>query len=252
MQDFGANELKKLLDADISNDLTVDDVLPDRSVLTKEFEDEVDKTMKLFEKEATETIANIASTYIDADYVKSHPYLASKMKLDVKTLAELNFQMYSYQKASMKMLKQISIDDDTHPRYFEVYSNIIALQSKHSVTKSEFLYAMEEAYKKLKNDIETYTPSDKNEIIDVESIDETLEFRGTRKLLQDIRQELSSDQFDPVVYGDIRNPHVNTETGKDIPEELKYPKKANLSEEELEKEVKSVENYFENEEDYWG
>lgn len=245
-----AKKLDKLLNVDTSSDVEDSEVLPDPSILEKELEEEVENATYQHKQSAKAVILNIAALYITEDFVERHPYIETKIERDIISYSQLQFQMYAYEKAIAKMMRQMAVESETHPRFFEVYSNMLSAKSKLTVTMSEYLVAMEETYKKLRQDIDIFG-SEIVEIGDDKKDGDGLEYRGNKKLLEDVREELPSDKFDEIVYDEPRNPQLETNSGNNLPEDVKDPNKKKTNEEEIDKNVEEVNNYFDDNE-AWG
>lgn len=247
----GAKELDRLLDT--PTELTdAGEVLPDHEAMTEQFEQELQLTIDDFKARARETILEVANVYISPEQLEKFPYVKRKMKEDIETLSELLYQMNSLRMTNHIVMKEMQVYGNISPRMIEVQTSNIGSQSELSVAKSQFLVAMEESYKKLRNDLDSRRTIEDVEGEEVGEGQDTVVVRGMKKITGQVMQMLQGnpiDNFQRPELGVTRNPSVDVEEGKDIPDEIKYPDEQEDNMKKIEESSKEVEQYFDG--DQW-
>ena len=204
-------ELKDELERLISQDVTemgmlvkqAQTVLPARSTSTFLNYEEV-KTDS--DSKSTDIVDSIAEFYLDKTIISEIPYVKQKNSVDKITVSNLLFQMKTAEHAIVKLLEEID-SGNTHPRTFEVLSSL--QRSKMEIVKhlAQFMVIMEQNYKNLKEDYRIKKAEEPHTLgpgeFSVESSEQTgTQFRGTKGLIDVIRQAVPEKRADAIIKGE--------------------------------------------------
>lgn len=157
------------------------DILPSRAIGTLDYHN-----VKLECEDAADEIVNsVAGFYLEESIISSVPYVKQKTAVDHITVSNLLFQMKTAEHAIIKLLEEID-NGNLHPRTFEVLSSL--QRSKMEIVKhlAQFMIIMENNYKNLKTDYRI--KQSENLESDTEEVTSSMQARGTRALIESIRQ----------------------------------------------------------------
>lgn len=157
------------------------DILPSRAIGTLDYHN-----VKMECEDAADEIVNsVAGFYLEEHIISSVPYVKQKTAVDHITVSNLLFQMKTAEHAIIKLLEEID-NGNLHPRTFEVLSSL--QRSKMEIVKhlAQFMIIMENNYKNLKTDYRI--KQSENLESDTEEVTNSMQARGTRALIESIRQ----------------------------------------------------------------
>jgi hypothetical protein len=182
------SELEKLIteETKVVQSLTAQasDILPSRPINSLDY-----LNVKIeCEDSATDIVEAVSQFYLDERIIEEVAYVKQKVNVDHITVSNLLFQMRTAEHAIIKLLEEID-NGNLHPRTFEVLSSL--QRSKMEIVKhlAQFMIIMENNYKNLKNDYQIKQAETKDvEHEDDSSVTSSMQTRGTRGLIESIRQ----------------------------------------------------------------
>lgn len=148
-------------------------------------------------KKGKKLMNSLLKLYLSADVIENNEYIKMKAHVDEMTLASLMFQMQTAEHALTTLLRTID-SGELHPRMFEVLGGLQKTMLDIMKHQTLHLHAMEEGAKKLKHDIDIYSPSEAIETGDApaKSTDGHIN-RGNRNMMQQIQADIQDVDFDP-------------------------------------------------------
>jgi hypothetical protein len=201
------DDLEKLINGDdnlVSSLKLAESILPERP--TVGFLNYM-SVKDLADNEAEKIVDSIAEFYLDRDIIAEVAYIREKNTVDKLTVSSLLFQMKTAEHAIIKLLEEID-NGGVHPRAFEVLSSL--QKAKMDIVKhmAQFMVIMENNYKSLKEDYRIKKAEGPQELKSGEyEVEEAAgnQIRGTRKLIETLRQAIPEHKAEGSIKKDIDN-----------------------------------------------
>jgi hypothetical protein len=201
------DDLEKLINGDdnlVSSLKLAESILPERP--TVGFLNYM-SVKELADEEAEKIVDSIAEFYLDRDIIAEVAYIREKNTVDKLTVSSLLFQMKTAEHAIIKLLEEID-NGGVHPRAFEVLSSL--QKAKMDIVKhmAQFMVIMENNYKSLKEDYRIKKAEGPQELKSGEyEVEEATgnQMRGTRKLMETLRQAIPEHKAEGSIKKDIDN-----------------------------------------------
>lgn len=177
------------------------------------------KSRAQFEKDARKTIKAVIGFYCDQKIIKKDEYLQYKKRVDEATLAAIISCVDFTQWAIIKMLEEIDMGN-MHPRNFEVLATLNNQLMAAVKSQAAFMVTLEEGYKKIQYDHNVIETQKQQQIIakenpnpeTMEPLDGPIKARGTKSLMQTIRQDIENVE-------NVEDVKEETETNDPVAEE---------------------------------
>lgn len=202
------------------------------------------KARAQFEKEARKTIKAVIGFYCDQKIIKKDEYLQWKRHSDEMTLSAIMSCLEFTQWAIIKMLEEIDMGN-MHPRNFEVLSTLNNQLMSAVKSQAAFMITLEEGYKKIQYDHNVIETQKQQQLLPkdpdpqtMEPIDGPIKARGTKGLMQTIRQDIENVPAEEVKEEAEITPEVAAENeaadaamneAEEIPREKTEEKKPRLT-----------------------
>lgn len=150
--------------------------------------------------EAKNLLDSLTNFYVDPERMGGADHLEQKKKMDAINISAMMFQLKSAQHAITKILEEIELGN-THPRLFEVLGQLQSQIMQMPKDYQNYMYKMEEGYKKLRNEIDqknyssgiSMEKSGENDVYIPSSESGTIKSRGTKNMMEGIRELLGGD-----------------------------------------------------------
>lgn len=204
-----------LLDEDLDIDAVKPDELPRlKTTDVMNFQEQTQATGT----EARELLDSLVKFYLDENLIDQTDFVNYKKKIDSMNLASMMLQLKTAQHAITKLLEEIDLGN-ANPRMFEVLAQLQSQIMQMPKDYQNYVEKMEQNYRNMKRDIEVKTSlgaiqmesssSSPNSFITPSGNDAGIKVRGTKGLMEGLRDILGAEIQDVKVEEEDENAIVN-------------------------------------------
>jgi hypothetical protein len=175
--------------------------------------------------EAKGLLDSIVKFYLDQNFIEKVDYVEYKKKIDSMNLASMMLQLKTAQHAITKLLEEIDLGN-ANPRMFEVLAQLQSQIMQMPKDYQNYVDKMEEGYKRIQLQIEKKSDSssfqlestDENEasFSQVQNSSSGIKVRGTKGLMEGLRDILGAEIEDVKVEEENNNAVVNAKKKAEI------------------------------------
>lgn len=176
--------------------------------------------------DAKSLLDSIVKFYLDENFIEKVDYVEYKKKIDSMNLASMMLQLKTAQHAITKLLEEIDLGN-ANPRMFEVLAQLQSQIMQMPKDYQNYVDKMEEGYKKIQLQIEKKTDVGSFQLESSEDGENTfsaspqnssngIKVRGTKGLMEGLRDILGSEIEDVRVEEDNTNAVVNAKRKAEI------------------------------------
>jgi len=204
-----------LLDEDLDIDAVKPDELPRlKTTDVMNFQEQTQATGT----EARELLDSLVKFYLDENLIDQTDFVNYKKKIDSMNLASMMLQLKTAQHAITKLLEEIDLGN-ANPRMFEVLAQLQSQIMQMPKDYQNYVEKMEQNYRSMKRDLEVKTSlgaiqmesssSSPNSFITPSGNDSGIKVRGTKGLMEGLRDILGAEIQDVKVEEEDENAIVN-------------------------------------------
>jgi hypothetical protein len=175
--------------------------------------------------EARELLDSLVKFYLDENLIDQTDFVNYKKKIDSMNLASMMLQLKTAQHAITKLLEEIDLGN-ANPRMFEVLAQLQSQIMQMPKDYQNYVEKMEQNYRSMKRDLEVKTSlgsiqlesssSSPNSFITPSGNDPGLKVRGTKGLMEGLRDILGAEIQDVKVEEEDENAIVNAKRKANI------------------------------------
>lgn len=204
-----------LLDEDLDIDAVKPDELPRlKTTDVMNFQEQTQATGT----EARELLDSLVKFYLDENLIDQTDFVSYKKKIDSMNLASMMLQLKTAQHAITKLLEEIDLGN-ANPRMFEVLAQLQSQIMQMPKDYQNYVEKMEQNYRSMKRELEVKTSlgsiqmesstSSPNSFITPSGNDSGIKVRGTKGLMEGLRDILGAEIQDVKVEEEDENAIVN-------------------------------------------
>lgn len=204
-----------LLDEDLDIDAVKPDELPRlKTTDVMNFQEQTQSTGT----EARELLDSLVKFYLDENLIDQTDFVNYKKKIDSMNLASMMLQLKTAQHAITKLLEEIDLGN-ANPRMFEVLAQLQSQIMQMPKDYQNYVDKMEQGYRNMKRDLEVKTSlgaiqmetntSSPNSFLTPAGTDSGIKVRGTKGLMEGLRDILGAEIQDVKVVEEDENAIVN-------------------------------------------
>ena len=204
-----------LLDENLGIDAVKPDELPRlKTTDVMNFQEQTQSTGT----EARELLDSLVKFYLDENLIDQTDFVNYKKKIDSMNLASMMLQLKTAQHAITKLLEEIDLGN-ANPRMFEVLAQLQSQIMQMPKDYQNYVEKMEQNYRTMKRELESKTSSgsiqlessssNPNSFISTGGSDSGLKVRGTKGLMEGLRDILGAEIQDVKVVEENENAIVN-------------------------------------------
>jgi len=204
-----------LLDEDLDIDAVKPDELPRlKTTDVMNFQEQTQSTGT----EARELLDSLVKFYLDENLIDETDFVNYKKKIDSMNLASMMLQLKTAQHAITKLLEEIDLGN-ANPRMFEVLAQLQSQIMQMPKDYQNYVEKMEQGYRNMKRDLEVKTSlgaiqmetntSSPNSFLTPAGTDSGIKVRGTKGLMEGLRDILGAEIQDVKVVEEDENAIVN-------------------------------------------
>ena len=204
-----------LLDEDLDIDAVKPDELPRlKTTDVMNFQEQTQATGT----EARELLDSLVKFYLDENLIDQTDFVNYKKKIDSMNLASMMLQLKTAQHAITKLLEEIDLGN-ANPRMFEVLAQLQSQIMQMPKDYQNYVEKMEQNYRSMKRDLEVKTSlgaiqmesssSSPNSFITPSGNDSGIKVRGTKGLMEGLRDIVGAEIQDVKVEEEDENAIVN-------------------------------------------
>jgi hypothetical protein len=168
--------------------------------------------------EARELLDSLVKFYLDENLIDQTDFVSYKKKIDSMNLASMMLQLKTAQHAITKLLEEIDLGN-ANPRMFEVLAQLQSQIMQMPKDYQNYVEKMEQNYRSMKRELEVKTSlgaiqmesstSSPNSFITPSGNDSGIKVRGTKGLMEGLRDILGAQIQDVKVEEEDENAIVN-------------------------------------------
>ena len=211
-----------LLDEDLDIDAVKPDELPRlKTTDVMNFQEQTQATGT----EARELLDSLVKFYLDENLIDQTDFVNYKKKIDSMNLASMMLQLKTAQHAITKLLEEIDLGN-ANPRMFEVLAQLQSQIMQMPKDYQNYVEKMEQNYRSMKRDLEVKTSlgaiqmesssSSPNSFITPSGNDSGIKVRGTKGLMEGLRDILGTEIEDVKIDETNENSIVNARRKEEL------------------------------------
>ena len=168
--------------------------------------------------EARQLLDSLVKFYLDENLIDQSDFVDYKKKIDSMNLASMMLQLKTAQHAITKLLEEIDLGN-ANPRMFEVLAQLQSQIMQMPKDYQNYVEKMEQSYRGMKKELEVKTSSgsiqlessseNPNSFIRPQGSDSGIKVRGTKGLMEGLRDILGAEIQDVKVEEESENAIVN-------------------------------------------